>query len=42
LDGWRGVKIKKAKEGSVSEFELKAKSGDTYTLTTQGWDTDFK
>jgi hypothetical protein len=38
FDAGRGVKIEKAKEGSVVDFELKAKLEDAYTLTKQGWD----
>jgi hypothetical protein len=36
------VKMEKAEDVAAADFEFKAKSGNTYTLTKQGWDTDFK
>jgi hypothetical protein len=34
--------MEKAEDGSAADFEFKAKLGNTYTLTKQGWEKDFK
>jgi hypothetical protein len=36
------LKIENVEEGVAAYFQLMAKSGETYTLGNQGWDTDFK